>query len=119
MGGMIALMFGLLFPWLSEKTSTSWPIWPFILMTTFWAVALLTPQILKPINEIWNRIGNILGFINSKIILGLMFFFLILPIGLLLKLFGKDSMDRKYDKNLDSYRKTVTPRNREHLEKPF
>jgi len=119
MGSMFAFIFGLLFPWIGDKTSETWPIWPFIVMAVFWLTALLAPQVLKPINEAWIKIGNILGFINSRIILGIMFFLLILPIGLILKAFGKDSMNRKYNKETDSYRKIVTPRNKNHLEKPF
>jgi len=119
MGGMFALIFGLLFPWIGDKTAQTWPIWPFIIMTVFWAIALIYPDILRPVNALWIKIGNILGFINSRIIMGIMFFLLIFPIGLLLKLFGKDSMNRKFDDKADSYRKIVTPRNKEHLKRPF
>jgi hypothetical protein len=119
MGGMFALIFGLIFPWLGDKTSTTWPIWPFIVMAVFWAVAIIAPQILRPVNDIWIKIGNVLGFINSRIILSIMFFLLIFPIGLVLKVFGKDSMNRKLDKNTDTYRKLTKLRSKEHLEKPF
>lgn len=119
MGGMFALIFGLIFPWLGDKTSETWPIWAFIVMAVFWGIAIIAPQILRPVNDIWIKIGHILGFINSRIILGLMFFLMIFPIGMLLKLFGKDSMDRKLDKNVDTYRKLSKIRNKEHLEKPF
>ncbi len=119
MGGMFALIFGLIFPWLGDKTSATWPIWPFIVMAIFWVIAIVAPQILRPVNDIWIKIGNVLGFINSRIILGVMFFLMIFPIGMLLKLFGKDSMDRKLDKEADTYRKISKVRNKEHLEKPF
>lgn len=119
MGGMFTLIFGLLFPWITDKTLETWPIWPFIVMAIFWSIALALPQILRPVNDIWIKIGNVLGFINSRIILGLMFFLMIFPIGMLLKLFGKDSMDRKLDKDADTYRKVSRLRKKEHLEKPF
>ena len=119
MGGMFTLIFGLIFPWIGDKTSDTWPIWPLIVMAIFWGIALIAPQILRPVNNIWIKIGNVLGFINSRIILGLMFFVMIFPIGMLLKVFGKDSMDRKLDKNVDTYRKITKQRNKEHLEKPF
>jgi len=119
MGGMFALIFGLIFPWIGDKTKDTWPIWPFIVMAVFWAIALVAPQILRPVNHIWIKIGNVLGFINSRIILGLMFFLMFFPIGMLLKVFGKDSMDRKLDKDADTYRKLSKVRNKEHLEKPF
>lgn len=119
MGAMFALMFGLLFPWIFDKTAANWPIWPFIILAIFWGIAVAAPQILKPVNETWIKIGNVLGWINSRIILGIMFFLLIFPMGLILKLLGKDSMDRKHDKDAESYRKIVKPRAKEHLERPF
>jgi hypothetical protein len=119
MGGMFALIFGLIFPWIGDKTKDTWPMWPFIVMAVFWVVALVAPQILRPVNDIWLKIGNVLGFINTRIILGLMFFVMIFPLGMLLKVFGKDSMNRKLDKDADTYRKITKQRNKEHLEKPF
>ena len=119
MGGMFALIFGGLFPWIFDKTSETWPIWPFIVMAIFWALALIIPQSLRKVNELWIKVGNVLGWINSRIILGIMFYLLIFPIGLLLKLFGKDSMDRKLESETDSYRKMSKPRDKSHLERPF
>jgi len=119
MGGMFALIFGLIFPWITDKTSATWPIWPFIVLAIFWVIAIVAPQILRPVNDIWIKIGNVLGFINTRIILGVMFFLMIFPIGMLLRLFGKDSMDRKLDDKTNTYRKITKKRNKEHLEKPF
>ncbi len=119
MGGMFALIFGLIFPWIAGRTLENWPIWPFIVLAVFALLATVYPEILRPVNAIWIKIGNVLGFINSHIILGIMFFLLIFPIGLILKLFGKDSMKRKFNDKTKTYRRLVNPRNKEHLEKPF
>jgi len=119
MGSMIALIFGLLFPWIADTTLENWPRWPFITMVIFWALAFLLPESLRKVNELWLKVGNVLGWINSRIILGVMFYLLIFPIGLLLKLFGKDSMNRKLEKGADSYRKVTKLRAKDHLEKPF
>lgn len=119
MGAMFALVFGLLFPWIADRTLKNWPLWPFIILAFFWSLAVVYPKILRPVNELWIKIGNVLGFINSRIILGIMFFLLIFPIGLVLKLFGKDSMNRKFNDKIKTYRKIVKPRNIKQLEKPF
>ena len=119
MGAMFALIFGLLLPWFSDKTAQTWPIWPFIVMAVFWLVAFVAPQILEPINTIWLKFGNVMGWVNSRIILGAMFFLIIFPIGLILRLMGKDGMNRKWLKEAKSYRKEVTPRDKSHLERPF
>ena len=65
MGGMVALMFGLIFPWIFDKTSENWPIWPFIVLAVFFIFAIAVPEILRPVNHIWLKIGSVLGFINS------------------------------------------------------
>ncbi len=122
MAGMILLIFGLLFPWLFGDGATSFtnlPKWPFIVAILFVLPAVFYPQLLAPVNRIWLKVGHILGWINSRIILGIMFFLILLPIGLLLKLFGKDSMDRKLNKHLASYRKLSKYRDKQHLERPF
>ncbi len=119
MGTMFALIFGGLFPWIFDKTAATWPIWPFITMAVFWALALIVPESLRTVNAVWLKIGNVLGWINSRIILGIMFYLLIFPIGLLLKVFGKDAMNRKLDANNDSYRRISKQRDSKHLEKPF
>ena len=119
MGGMVVLIFGLIFPWIFDKTSENWPIWPFIVMAIFFILAIAVPEILRPVNHIWLKIGNILGFINSRIILGAMFYLMIFPIGMILKLLGKDSMQRKLEKNAETYRKITKVREKDHLKKPF
>jgi len=119
MGGMIALIFGLIFPWVFDKTSENWPIWPFIVMAFFFVLAIAVPKVLRPVNHYWLIIGNILGFINSRIILGAMFYLMIFPIGMILKALGKDSMQRKLEENAETYRIITKVREKDHLKKPF
>ena len=119
MGGMVALMFGLIFPWIFDKTSENWPIWPFIVMAVFFILAIAVPEILRPVNHYWLIIGSFLGFINSRIILGAMFYLMIFPIGMILKVLGKDSMQRKLEENTETYRKITKAREKDHLKKPF
>ena len=119
MGGMFALIFGGLFPWFADRIADNWPLWPFIVLAIFWLLAVIYPEILRPVNALWIKVGHVLGYINSRIILGIMFYLLIFPIGLMLKLFGKDSMHRKFDDKMSTYRRTVSPREKEHLKKPF
>jgi hypothetical protein len=65
------------------------------------------------------RIGHALGWINTRIILGLMFYTVFFIIAMSMKLLGKDPMSRKIDKTLNSYRVCSEKRARDHLEKPF
>ena len=117
MGAMFALVFGGLLPWLFN--AENWPVWPFIVMAIFWILALVIPESLRKVNEVWLKFGNVMGWINSRIILGIMFYLLIFPIGLILKVVGKDAMNRKLEDDVDSYRRVSKQRDRTHLEKPF
>lgn len=53
--------------------------------------------------QLWMKIGWLLGYVNSKIIVFILFFFIFTPIGFLLKIFGKDLLKKRLDKNSMSY----------------
>ena len=71
--GMFILIFGLLLPWIWDKPS---PRWPWIVAAVFIAAALAVPMMLGPVYRLWMKIGHVLGWINTRIILGLVFFFI-------------------------------------------
>ena len=116
MGAVIALLFGLLLPWLFDH---GFPLWPWIPAGAFWLTAAAAPALLAPVYAGWMRFGHALGWINTRIILGLMFYTVFLVVAVLMKLLGRDPLARKFDKNLDSYRVASQPRTPDHLEKPF
>ena len=55
-------------------------------------ITLVNPQLLLPFNKLWMRFGLLLGMIISPILLGLIFFGLFTPYGLVMKLFGRDEL---------------------------
>jgi hypothetical protein len=116
MGAIIAILFGLLLPWLFDH---DYPLWPWIAAGLFWLAAAAAPALLRPVYSAWMRIGHALGWINTRIILGLMFYTVFFIIAMSMKLLGKDPMSRKIDKTLNSYRVRSEKRARDHLEKPF
>lgn len=69
--------------------------------------AAIIPQILNPLRLVWDRIGYVLGIINTTIILFLLYFLIITPIGLIMRLFGKSNLDLKLNANLSTYWKPV------------
>lgn len=116
-GIILAVLFGLLLPW---QRSYSLPLWPWIVSAILWLLALLVPGILNPVYEVWMRIGSVLSWINTRLILGIIFYFLIMPIGLLMReVFHQDPMARKLDADLKTYRMTSQIKSRESMEKPF
>jgi uncharacterized membrane protein len=115
-GSIVAILFGLLFPWLFNNSS---PTWPWVIAATLWIWALILPATLEPIYHGWMKVGYTLGWINTRIILGIMFYTLFFLVGLLMKAISYDPMSRKIDKSIASYRVTSRPRSREHVERPF
>ena len=116
MAGMLCLMFGLVLPWIFGY---SIPYWPFILAFVFAIVALLQPVLLGPVNSVWLKISNVLGWINTRLVMGIMFFLLIAPIGIIMRLLGKDTLANKLSEQETSYRVITKVRDKKHLEKPF
>jgi hypothetical protein len=75
----------------------------FVAAGIFLTLALTVPVLLAPLNRLWTKFGLLLHRITSPIILGIMFFGVITPIGLLMRLAGKDLLRTKFDINADSY----------------
>ncbi|MBT8377590.1 MAG: hypothetical protein KJN64_00010 [Ignavibacteria bacterium] len=65
--------------------------------------AVIYSKILKPLNKIWMSLAIVLGFFMSRVILTILFYLVLTPIGLLAKLFGKKFMKLEYDKSVDTY----------------
>ena len=116
MAGMLILMFGIVLPWIFGYST---PYWPFIAAVVFAVVALIRPVLLGPVNSIWLKISDVLGWVNTRLVMGIMFFLLIAPIGILMRLFGKDTLNNKLSEKESSYRIITKVRDKKHLEKPF
>ena len=78
-------------------------IWSTIISLVFLILGLMNSKLLAPLNILWCRFGMILGAIISPIVMGIVFFLVITPTGFIMKIIGKDSLYRKYDKHSKSY----------------
>jgi len=65
--------------------------------------AVFFPNVLSPLNKFWFIFTGIVGSIISKIILSLIYLFTVIPIGIMLKIFGKDLLKIKKNENIKSY----------------
>ena len=74
-------------------------IWSAIISLIFLALGLFNSKILTPLNKLWFKFGIFLGKIISPIIMGIIFFLVVTPIGLLMRLLGKDLINLKYNNN--------------------
>ena len=72
-------------------------IWSVIISLIFLILGLLNSKILAPFNKLWFKFGMFLGKIISPLIMGIIFFLVVTPIGLLMRLLGKDLLNLKYN----------------------
>ena len=115
-GVIIAVLFGFIIPWLFDF---NYPYWPLIIAAVLGGLALVVPMALQPVYIVWMKFGNVMNWINTRIILGILFYGLFLPIGIVLKLLGKDSMRRKFDNKLSSYRVISNNESKDNIERPY
>lgn len=79
-----------------------------VVAVSFAFATLIAPKTLTSLNRLWFSIGLLLGKIVSPVVLGIIFFLLISPISIVLRLFGRDELKLK-QRNLDSYWVVRTP----------
>lgn len=72
-------------------------------LSIFFILAFVAPILLKPIYIFWMKLAFILGWINTRLILLIMFYLIFAPIGLVMRLLGVDLLDRRIDKEKESY----------------
>lgn len=78
-------------------------LWALGLAGAFLLTSLAAPKILMPLNRLWTRFGILLHHIVSPIALGVMFYGVVTPTGLIMRLVGKDPLRLRIDKSADSY----------------
>lgn len=115
-GGIIAALFGLVFPWVLER---AYPLWPWLIGGGLVAWGVIAPGSLRPVYRAWMRFGLSMNQVMNPLILGLVYFAVITPIALFFRLIGRDTMMRKFDRGTASYRVPSNRRTKDHLEKPF
>ena len=74
-------------------------LWSLIISLIFLVLGLLNSKILTPLNKLWFRFGIFLGKIISPLIMGIIFFLVVTPVGLIMRILRKDVLNLKYNKN--------------------
>ena len=73
-------------------------LWSLIISIIFLILGLLNSKLLTPFNKIWFKFGILLGKIVSPLVMGLIFFFVVTPIGILMRILNKDLLNLKFNK---------------------
>jgi len=76
---------------------------PLLISLIFLLLGLMNSKILTPLNILWFKFGLMLGAIVAPIVMGIVFFAVVTPTGLIMKIFGKDLLKKKFNKNNKSY----------------
>ncbi len=83
--------------------------WALAIAAGFLAVALFHASLLRPLNRLWTRFGLLLHRVVNPLVMGLMFYAVITPAALIMRLAGKDPMRRGFDRDATSYWIERTP----------
>ena len=101
-GGVFAVVFLVIAVWpLLSGGGLRW--WALAVAALFAVVAIAMPALLAGLNRQWMKFGILLGRIVSPVALGLLFYGVVTPLGILLRLAGKDPLRLKYDRGANSY----------------
>ena len=73
-------------------------IWSLVISFIFLILGLINSKILTPLNRLWFKFGLLLGRFISPIIMGIIFFLVVTPIGIIMRLLKKDLLNLKYNK---------------------
>jgi len=84
-------------------SSEDFRVWALVVAAIFLLLAFLSPKILALPNRLWFKFGILLGAIVAPIVMTLVYFITVLPIGLIMRFLGKDLLKQKLDKNVKSY----------------
>lgn len=115
-GAIVAVLFGMVIPWIWDLR---YPLWPWIILAVLGGWGLIAPASLLPVYRNWMRFGLLISKITTPIIMGIVFFAVIMPVGVVMRIFGWDPMSRKFDDGLESYRVDSDHISVSTLEKPY
>ena len=115
-GAMVVALFGLFFPWLLDVDYPWWP-WVLLFVLTIWGV--VAPVTLRPVYLVWMRFGLLMSRVTAPLVLGIVFFGVVLPMGLVMQLFGRDPMARDLSETMDTYRVESDKPPIKSIERPF
>ena len=78
-------------------------LWSLVLSIIFFILGILNSQLLTPLNKLWFKFGMFLGLIVSPIVMGIVYFIVVTPIGIFMRLLGKDLLKTSKAKNASTY----------------
>lgn len=91
--------------------------WPFVISIIIILLAIIIPKVLILLYVPWMKLANILHWVNTHIVMGIIFYLIITPTGIIMRLNGKNPINN--DKKYNTYRISSSSRNKKHIERPY
>ena len=86
--------------------------WSLIIAIIFLVLGLINSKILTPLNKLWFKFGILLGRIVSPVIMGIIFFLVVTPTGLIMRIIGKDLLNLKFNKDKSYWIEKTGPKSK-------
>jgi saxitoxin biosynthesis operon SxtJ-like protein len=118
-GLLVGGIFGAMGLWPLVWRHQSPRLWAMALAVALVVPALVAPRVLAPAHRAWMALAEVLAWVNTRILLGLVFYLVVTPIGLLMRLLRRDPMRRQLEPAGESYRVRCTPRPATHMLRQF
>jgi hypothetical protein len=108
--------FGVILPLASER---GFFFLPWLIGGVFIAWGVLAPTSVRPFYRLWMRFGLLMNAIISRVVLGIVFYLMVLPFGIILRIRGRDPLKRQWDPAAVSYRVISDVQDPSQMERPF
>ena len=87
-------------------------IWSLIIAIIFFILGLINSKVLTPLNKLWSKFGLLLGRIVSPVIMGIIFFLVVTPIAVIMRIIGKDLLNLKFNKDKSYWIEKTGPKSK-------
>jgi saxitoxin biosynthesis operon SxtJ-like protein len=118
-GVTVGAIFGVIGLWPTIVRGGDPRLWALAVSAALVLPGLLAPRTLRPVYRVWMALGDALNWVNTRIILGVIFYGLITPLGVTRRRFGDDPMRRRPEPGADTYRVLSRPRRGAHMTRQF
>ena len=118
-GLLVGGIFGVIGLWPMVWRHQPMRSWALVLAVALIVPGLVAPRILSPVHRAWMKLGEGLAWVNTRIILGLVFYIVVTPLGLLMRLVSHDPMRRQLERTGETYRLRCKPRPATHMLRQF
>ena len=85
------------------KSGEEFRLWSLVLSIIFFILGILNSKLLTPLNKLWFKFGIFLGSIVSPIVMGIVYFLVVTPMGMFMRFLGKDLLKTSKEKNASTY----------------